>query len=73
MKVFVTLNNLLIVDYFKLKMNHLVASNVCACYIMLNTAPRLGNGLPMCLRSANTLDSFPKFLKTFLFKDAYNL
>ena len=31
------------------------------------------NGLPISLRSANNLNSFKKALKTFLFKDAYNV
>ena len=36
-------------------------------------APRLWNGLPISLRSVNNLNSFKKALKTFLFKDAYNM
>ena len=31
-----------------------------------HAAPRLWNALPICLRSANTLDSFNKSLNTFL-------
>ena len=38
-----------------------------------HAAPRLWNGLPISLRSANNLNSFNKALKTFLFKDAYNV
>ena len=37
-----------------------------------HAAPRLWNGLPISLRSANNRNSFKKALKTFLFKDAYN-
>ena len=38
-----------------------------------HAAPRLWNGLPITLRSANNLNRFKKALKTFLFKDAYNV
>ena len=38
-----------------------------------HAAPRLWNGLPISLRSANNLNSFKKALKTLLFKDAYNV
>ena len=38
-----------------------------------HATPRLWNGLPISLRSANNLNSFKKALKTFLFKDAYNV
>ena len=38
-----------------------------------HAVPRPWNGLPISLRSANNLNSFKKALKTFLFKDAYNV
>ena len=38
-----------------------------------HAAPRLWNGLPISPRSANNLNSFKKALKTFIFKDAYNV
>ena len=36
-----------------------------------HAAPRLWNGFPISLRSANNLNSFKKALTTFLFKYAY--
>ena len=38
-----------------------------------HAVPRLWNGLPISLRSANNLNSFKKALSTFLFKDACNV
>ena len=38
-----------------------------------HAAPRLWNGLPISLCSANNLNSFKKALNTFLFKGAYNV
>ena len=44
-------------------------SNLCFSYC----APRMYNSLPRSLREAETVDGFKKLLKTFIFKEAYNL
>ena len=45
----------------------------CGDRAFQHAAPRLWNWLPISRRSANNLNSFKNALKTFLFKDAYNV
>ena len=60
-------------DPLKLSSQHYAELTSFGDRAFQHAAPRLWNGLPISLRSANNLNSFKKDLKTFLFKDAYNV